>query len=284
MEMKNISIVQLCSHVWLFTIQWTTACQSCPILHDPINCRRPGLPVLHHLLKLAQLHDHCISYTIQTSHALMSSSPSALSQSFPHQGLCQKVSCLHQLTEILEPNVTTEKTIAFSIEKFVRKVFAFQNAVNVCHNIPAKKQLSSDFMAVVTICTDFSAQEEEICRCFHFSLYICQEMMGPEHMILVCCCCCCLFVYFLKFSFKPAFSLSSFTLMKRFFDSSSFSAIWCCCSVAQPCPTFCDSMDCNTIGFPVFHHLPEIAQTHVYWVGNVIQPSCPQLSPSFPAF
>ena len=57
--------------------------------------------------------------------------------------------------------MTTEKTIAFSIEKFVRKVFAFQNAVNVCHNIPAKKQLSSDFMAAVIICNDFGAQEED---------------------------------------------------------------------------------------------------------------------------
>ena len=32
--------------------------------------------------------------------------------------------------------------------------------------------------------------------------------------------------------------------------------------VAQLCPTLCDPMDCNTPGFPVFHHLPELAQTH----------------------
>ena len=34
-------------------------------------------------------------------------------------------------------------------------------------------------------------------------------------------------------------------------------------------------MDCNTPGFPVLHHLPEPAQTHVHWVGNAIQPSHP---------
>ena len=34
-----------------------------------------------------------------------------------------------------------------------------------------------------------------------------------------------------------------------------------CCSVAQSCPTLCDPMDCSTPGFPVFHHLPEFAQT-----------------------
>ena len=38
---------------------------------------------------------------------------------------------------------------------------------------------------------------------------------------------------------------------------------WCCCSVAQSCPTLCDLMDCSTPGFPVYHHLPELAQTHV---------------------
>ena len=35
---------------------------------------------------------------------------------------------------------------------------------------------------------------------------------------------------------------------------------------------------------PVFHHLPELAQTHVHWVSDVIQPSHPLLSPSPPAF
>ena len=37
-------------------------------------------------------------------------------------------------------------------------------------------------------------------------------------------------------------------------------------------------------GFPVLHHLPEPAQTHVHWVSDAIQPSHPLLSPSPPAF
>ena len=37
-------------------------------------------------------------------------------------------------------------------------------------------------------------------------------------------------------------------------------------------------------GFPVLHHLPEFAQTHVHQVGDAIQPSQPLLSPSPPAF
>ena len=38
---------------------------------------------------------------------------------------------------------------------------------------------------------------------------------------------------------------------------------FCCCSVAQSCLTLCDPTDCSMLGFPVLHHLPELAQTHV---------------------
>ena len=43
-------------------------------------------------------------------------------------------------------------------------------------------------------------------------------------------------------------------------------------------------MDCSTPGFPVHHQLLEIAQTHVYQVGDAIQPSHPLSSPSPPSF
>ena len=50
--------------------------------------------------------------------------------------------------------------------------------------------------------------------------------------------------------------------------------IMCCfCSVAQSFLTVCDPMNCSTLGFPVLHHLPGLAQTHVHWVGDAIQPS-----------
>ena len=51
----------------------------------------------------------------------------------------------------------------------------------------------------------------------------------------------------------------------------------CCCSVAQSCPTLCEPMDYSTPGFPVLHHLPELAQTHVHRVSDAIQPSHPLL-------
>ena len=58
----------------------------------------------------------------------------------------------------------------------------------------------------------------------------------------------------------------------------------CCCSVAHSCPTLWDPMDCSLPGLPVHHHLPEFAQTHIYWVDDAIQPSCPLSSPAPPAF
>ena len=46
----------------------------------------------------------------------------------------------------------------------------------------------------------------------------------------------------------------------------------------------CNPMDCSTPGFPVHHQLPESAQTHVHQLGDAIQPSHPQSSPSPPTF
>ena len=54
-------------------------------------------------------------------------------------------------------------------------------------------------------------------------------------------------------------------------------------SVVQSCPTLCDPMDWSTPGFPVLHHLLELAETHVHWVSEAMQSSCPLWSPSPPA-
>ena len=52
------------------------------------------------------------------------------------------------------------------------------------------------------------------------------------------------------------------------------------------CLTLCDPMDCSTPVFPVLHHLPELAQTHVHWVSDAISSSVVPFSSclqSFPA-
>ena len=43
----------------------------------------------------------------------------------------------------------------------------------VCHSFSSKEQASFNFMAAVTICSDFGAQENKVCHCFHcFPIYL----------------------------------------------------------------------------------------------------------------
>ena len=57
-----------------------------------------------------------------------------------------------------------------------------------------------------------------------------------------------------------------------------------CVVSSLSCVQLCDPMDCSTPGFPFPQHLPELAQTHVHWFGDAIQPSNLLSSPSLPDF
>ena len=59
-------------------------------------------------------------------------------------------------------------------------------------------------MAAIAICSDFGAPQNKVWHCFLVSPSISHELMGPDAMILV----------FWMLSFKPTFSLSSFTFIK----------------------------------------------------------------------
>ena len=81
----------------LFSGQFSSVAQSCPILCDPMDCSTPGFPVLHHLPEFCSnscpLTQWCYPM-ISSSVAPFSSCP----QSFPAQGLFQWVSSSHQMT------------------------------------------------------------------------------------------------------------------------------------------------------------------------------------------
>ena len=53
-------------------------------------------------------------------------------------------------------------------------------------------------------------------------------------------------------------------------------------SVTQKCLTVTLWTSCSLPGFHVHHQLLELAQTHVHWVSDAIQPSHPLLSPPYP--
>ena len=69
---------------------------------------------------------------------------------------------------------------------------------------------SFNFMAAVTICSDFGAPKIKSATVSIVSPSICHEVMGLDAMIFV----------FWMLSIKPTFSLPSFTFIKRVFSSS----------------------------------------------------------------
>ena len=76
--------------------------------------------------------------------------------------------------------MTSGKTMALTRWTLVGKVLSL-----VGYNFPSKEQASFNFMAAVTIHSDFGAHENKICHSFHVFPYICHEVMGPDAMILV---------------------------------------------------------------------------------------------------
>ena len=69
------------------------------------------------------------------------------------------------------PYMTTGKTIALTIRTFVSKVMSLLfNTLSrlVIAFVPRKRNVSFNFMAAVTVHSDFGAQENKICHCFHF--------------------------------------------------------------------------------------------------------------------
>ena len=62
------------------------------------------------------------------------------------------------IVQLPHPHMTTGKTIALTRWTFVGKVMSLIfNTLSRCHNFSSKEQESFNFMAAVTICSDFGA-------------------------------------------------------------------------------------------------------------------------------
>ena len=73
--------------------------------------------------------------------------------------------------QLSHPYMTTGKTIALTRWTLMDKLMslAFQYAVQVGHNFPSKESASFNFMAAITICSDFGApQNNTIVRIYYF--------------------------------------------------------------------------------------------------------------------
>ena len=118
-----------------------------------------------------------------------------------------------------QPYMTTGKTIALTRRTFVGKV------MSLLFNLLSRfviAFLSRNKHLLISWLQSPSAAILEPKKIKSVTLFasivspsICPEVMGPDAMILV----------FWMLSFKPAFSLSSFTFIKKLFHSSLLSAI-----------------------------------------------------------
>ena len=119
--------------------------------------------------------------------------------------------------QLSHPYMTTGKTIALIRWTFVSKV------MSLLFNMPSRLViafLSRSKCLLISWLQSPSAvilepSKNKVCHCFHSSLIYLYKVMGLDAMIFI----------FRMLSFKLAFSLFSFTFIKRLFRSSSLSAI-----------------------------------------------------------
>ena len=115
------------------------------------------------------------------------------------------------------PCVTTGKTIALIIWTFVSKIksllFNMLSRFAIAFLPRSKRLLNSWLQSPSAVILEPPKIKSDTVSTVSPS--ICHEVMGPDAMILV----------FWLLSFKPAFSLFSFTFIKRLFSSSKLSLI-----------------------------------------------------------
>ena len=112
--------------------------------------------------------------------------------------------------------MTTGKTVALTRRTFVGEVTSLLfNVLSrlVITFLPKSKHLLISWLQSPSVVILEHPKIKSVTVCIVFP-FICHEVMGPDAMIFV----------FWMLSFKPAFSLSSFTFIKRLF-SSSLSAV-----------------------------------------------------------
>ena len=121
------------------------------------------------------------------------------------------------MVRLSHPYMTTGKTIALTRWTFVGKVmsllFNMLSRLVITFLLRSKRLLISWPQSPSAVILEPPKIKSVTVPIVSPSIY--HEVMGPDAMILV----------FWVLSFKPTFSLSSFTFIKRFFSTSSLSAI-----------------------------------------------------------
>ena len=132
--------------------------------------------------------------------------------------------------------MTTGKTTALTKMDLCwqSNVSAISYAVQVGHNFPSKEQASFTFMAAVTICSDSGAPQNKVYHCCPIYLPWSDGIRCHD-------------LVFWMLSFKPTFSLSSFTFITYslfFFTFCSKGGVICISEVIDISPGNPDSSLC----------------------------------------
>ena len=165
------------------------------------------------------------------------------------------------IVQLSHPYMTTGKNIALTSQTFVGKVMSLLlNMMSrlVITFLPGSKRLLISWLQSPSAAI-LEPQKIKSDTVSTVSPSISHEVMGPDATIFV----------FWMFKFKPTFSLSSFTFIKRLFSSSSLSAIRevssaylrilifvqailiPACVSSKSCPVLCDPVDCSLPGSSV---------------------------------
>ena len=154
-----------------------------------MNCSKPGFPVLHYLPEFAQTNVPWVSDAIQPPHPL----------------------------QLSQPYMTPGKAIALTMWAYVGKVISllfnplsgFVIAILTRYKCLLISWLQSPSAVIL------EPKKIKTITVSIISPSIYHEVMGPDAMIFI----------FWMLSFKPAFSLSSFTFIKRLFSFYLLSAV-----------------------------------------------------------
>ena len=117
------------------------------------------------------------------------------------------------IVQLSHPYMTTGKTKALTRWSFAGKVLSLPSRLVIAF-LPKSKHLLISWRQLPSAVI-LEPPTIKSATVFTVSPSICHEVMGPDAMILV----------FWMLSFKPTFSLSSFTFIRRLSSSSSLSAI-----------------------------------------------------------
>ena len=121
------------------------------------------------------------------------------------------------MVQLSQPYKATGKTIALTIGTLISKIMSllFNMLLRFFIAFLPKSKHLFNFMAAVTVHSNFGAPENEVCHCFHcFPIYLPWSDRTGCHDLS-----------FWKLSFKSTLSLSFFIFINRLLSSSSLFAI-----------------------------------------------------------